>query len=97
MGTTGDVKKASPKSKKAGTEKENVESEDDGEADEDVGTCKKGKRDKEEHDEGASFPSLSTLNYGIFTECPSRRRSKRCRGPQSSRTATQVAEDVFDQ
>ena len=42
MGTTGDVKKASPKSKKGETEKENVESEDDGEADEDVGTSKKG-------------------------------------------------------
>ncbi|PBK59177.1 hypothetical protein ARMSODRAFT_1073627, partial [Armillaria solidipes] len=64
--TTGDTKK-----------KENVESEDDGKVDEDVGTSKKGtspppakkaKRDKEEYDEGASFLSLSTANYGILME-----------------------------
>ncbi|PBK87053.1 hypothetical protein ARMGADRAFT_1168916 [Armillaria gallica] len=37
---------------KGGKKKENVEREHDGEADEVVGTSKKGKRDKEEHDEG---------------------------------------------
>ncbi|SJL18646.1 uncharacterized protein ARMOST_22243 [Armillaria ostoyae] len=60
--TAGDTKKkALPKGKKVGKKKENVEIEDDGEADEDVGTSKKGtspppakkaKRDKEEHHEG---------------------------------------------
>ncbi|KAK0445924.1 hypothetical protein EV421DRAFT_2034386 [Armillaria borealis] len=73
LGTTGDAKqKAPPKSKIDGKMKENVESENDGKADEDVGTSKKGtsppsakkaKRDKEEHDEGASFPCLSTANH----------------------------------
>ncbi|SJL16458.1 uncharacterized protein ARMOST_19982 [Armillaria ostoyae] len=60
--TTGDTKKKTPpKGKKGGKKKQNVESEDDGEAGEDVGASKKGtsfpstkkaKRDKEEHDEG---------------------------------------------
>ncbi|KAK0197698.1 hypothetical protein F5146DRAFT_55211 [Armillaria mellea] len=60
--TTGDPKKkAPPNGKRGGKKKDNVESEDDVEADEDVGTSKKGaspppakkaKRDKEEHDEG---------------------------------------------
>ncbi|SJL10771.1 uncharacterized protein ARMOST_14165 [Armillaria ostoyae] len=41
--TAGDTKKkALPKGRKVGKKKENVESEDDGEADEDVGTSKKG-------------------------------------------------------
>ncbi|SJL06788.1 uncharacterized protein ARMOST_10130 [Armillaria ostoyae] len=54
-------KKVPPKGKKGGKKKENAESEDDGKADEGVGTskkgmspppAKKGRRDKEEHDEG---------------------------------------------
>ncbi len=75
---TGNAKKKTPpKGKKGGKKKQNVESEDDGEADEDVGASKKGtsfpptkkaKRDKEEHDEGASFPSLFTANHGILTD-----------------------------
>ncbi|KAK0438280.1 hypothetical protein EV421DRAFT_1906816 [Armillaria borealis] len=66
---TGDVKKVPLKGKKGG-KKENVESKHDGEADEDIGTSKKGtspppakkaKRDKEVHDESDVVNDPETL------------------------------------